>query len=163
MIGTQPEPRSFAAQPAANAGPNASSQPAAVHAARDARAVDAALHPDRASRPAEAHGISTALGAAITLMRRLVALAFGIVQAALLMRVLLLALDANGANPLARLVLDVSAVFEAPARGMFRVDQIATGSGSIVDVTALVAVVGWTLAQGLLLAALSLVSPSPRR
>jgi hypothetical protein len=79
------------------------------------------------------------------------------------MRLVLLALDADTANPLVRLVVGASGALEAPVRGMFRVDQLAAGPGSVIDVTALVALLGWTLAQGLLLAALSLVSPSPRR
>jgi hypothetical protein len=97
----------------------------------------------------------------IVLLRRALALAFGVVQVLLVLRLALLAFGA-GNNALVRLALQASATLESPFSNMFRVNQIPTGAGSFVDVTALVALLGWTLLQGFLLAVLSLGAPSRR-
>ncbi len=92
-------------------------------------------------------------------LRRIIALLFGILQAMIIIRVALLLLAANRGNEIVRFVLNVTAPFVDPFRGMFRLDTVtASGTGSVLDVAALVALVGWTLIEALLLAIVSIGS-----
>ena len=78
--------------------------------------------------------------------RRIVILIFGIVQILIGLRVLLLLLDAREANAIVRFVLDLSQLFVAPFDGILRVDALHA-AGSILDVSAVVAFVGWTILE----------------
>ncbi len=97
-----------------------------------------------------------------TVARRVVVLVLLLVQLLLVLRFGLLALVANQANPVVNATLQGAGLLETPFRGIFHTGAIAAGSGSVVDVTALVALMGWTLLQGALLAVLSLGSRSTR-
>jgi len=138
-------------------------QHSALPAALPATSAAPTVPPRAVSRTvARRPGVATLRRAAALLLRRTLALAFGVVQVLLLLRIALLALAADPDNTLVRLTLQTSAGLEAPFSNIFRVNTIAAGAGSVIDVTALVAVLGWTLLQGLLLAVLSLGSPSRR-
>jgi hypothetical protein len=82
--------------------------------------------------------------------RRIVVLVFGIIQLLIVLRILLLLLDAREANDLVRFILDLSQVFVAPFIGILRVDAL-NSSGSIFDVAAVVALVGWTVLEAVFL------------
>jgi uncharacterized protein YggT (Ycf19 family) len=86
----------------------------------------------------------------------LVTLIFGILQTLLLLRVLLLLLIANNDNAIVSGILSITDPFVEPFRGMFRLDQVSSRSGSMLDVAALVALVGWTLIEALIVAVLRL-------
>lgn len=88
--------------------------------------------------------------------RRVVALVFGVLQGLLILRIILLGLAANTANPVVFELMRVTAPFVRPFDSMFRIDRVALGGGSVVDVAAIVALIGWTLLQLLILAILSL-------
>ncbi len=90
--------------------------------------------------------------------RRLVALLFGILQALLVLRIILLLLIANRDNQLVAWILDVTDYFVEPFRGMFALDSVRGSQGSVLDVAAGVALIGWTLIEALVLAVLSLGS-----
>ena len=83
-----------------------------------------------------------------------VTLIFGILQTLLLLRVLLLLLVANNDNAIVSGILSITDPFVEPFRGMFRLDQVSSRSGSMLDVAALVALVGWTLIEALIVAVL---------
>jgi uncharacterized protein YggT (Ycf19 family) len=83
-----------------------------------------------------------------------VTLIFGILQTLLLLRVLLLLLVANNDNVIVSGILSITDPFVEPFRGMFRLDQVSSRSGSMLDVAALVALVGWTLIEALVVAVL---------
>ena len=83
-----------------------------------------------------------------------VTLIFGILQTLLLLRVLLLLLVANNDNVIVSGILSITDPFVEPFRGMFRLDQVSSRSGSMLDVAALVALVGWTLIEALIVAVL---------
>jgi uncharacterized protein YggT (Ycf19 family) len=85
-----------------------------------------------------------------------VTLIFGILQTLLLLRVLLLLLIANNDNVIVSGILNITDPFVEPFRGMFRLDQVSSRSGSMLDVAALVALVGWTLIEALVVAVLRL-------
>jgi uncharacterized protein YggT (Ycf19 family) len=87
-----------------------------------------------------------------TIARRIVMLLFGILQVLIVLRVVLLLLAANQDNTIVALILGVTDPFIDPFRGMFDLDQVRGRSGSTLDVGAIVALVGWTLIEALILA-----------
>ena len=84
-------------------------------------------------------------------IRRLVWLLFGVLQALIILRVILLMLGANEGNDVVSFILGVTDPFVEPFRGMFRLDSVSGASGSVLDVAALVALVAWTLVEALVL------------
>ena len=78
--------------------------------------------------------------------RRIVVLAFGLIQIVIGARIVLLLLDAREANALVSAILDISQVFVAPFEGILRTDSLHS-AGSVLDVTAIVALVGWTILE----------------
>jgi hypothetical protein len=80
------------------------------------------------------------------LTRRIVVLLFGLVQVVVGARVALLLLDAREGNALVAGILNVSQLFVAPFEGILRTDSLHK-AGSILDVTAIVAFVGITIIE----------------
>ena len=88
--------------------------------------------------------------------RRIVSLAFGVLATLLLLRIVLLLLVANETNDIVNFVYNITEPFVAPFRGMFQFDAVTPGGGSVFDVAALVALIGWTLIYALIMAILRL-------
>ncbi|HXI45840.1 MAG TPA: hypothetical protein VNH13_06025 [Candidatus Acidoferrales bacterium] len=78
--------------------------------------------------------------------RRVVVLVFGLIQLVIGLRWVLLLLDAREANGLVSGILNVSQLFVAPFEGILRTDALHS-AGSTFDVTAIVALVGWTILE----------------
>ena len=78
--------------------------------------------------------------------RRIVVLVFGLIQIVIGARIVLLLLDAREANGLVSGILNLSQVFVAPFEGILRTDALHAG-GSTFDVAAIVAIVGWTILE----------------
>lgn len=97
----------------------------------------------------------------LTTAARVVTFLFGILQAALILRIILLLLVANVGNDVVSLILSITDPFVDPFRGMFAIDRVTADQGSKFDVAALVALVGWTLVEALILAALRIFSRRP--
>jgi uncharacterized protein YggT (Ycf19 family) len=91
----------------------------------------------------------------LELARRVITLAFGVLQGLIVLRIILLLLVANRQNDVVQFVLNVTSPFVAPFRDMFALDQISR-SGAVLDVAAIVALIGWTLVELLVLAILNL-------
>jgi hypothetical protein len=91
---------------------------------------------------------------------RVVILVFGIVQVFIILRIILLLLNAREGNDLVSFILNTSQVFVAPFNGMLNVDNLKSG-GSIFDVAALLALVGWTVLEALILAAVGVFRREP--
>ena len=89
-------------------------------------------------------------GAAV--VSRFVKFLFGVLQVALILRVILLLLVANPGNDVVQLILNVTDPFVEPFRGMFQLDRVTADQGSMLDIAAIVALVGWTLVEMLILA-----------
>lgn len=89
-------------------------------------------------------------------VRRILSLLFGILAVLLGLRILLLLLVANQGNTIVDFVFDVTEPFVAPFRGIFAFDAVTPGGGSVFDVAAVVALVGWLLIYLLLMAILRL-------
>jgi uncharacterized protein YggT (Ycf19 family) len=78
--------------------------------------------------------------------RRVTLLAFGIIQLLLVVRIVLLLVNANEAQPLVGMLLTLSGPFVAPFEGILGADAIAANS-AVVDVAAVVALVGWSVLE----------------
>jgi hypothetical protein len=78
--------------------------------------------------------------------RRIMVLVFGLIQIVIGARIVLLLLDAREANGLVSAVLNISQVFVAPFEGMLRTDALHS-AGTTLDVAAVVAFVGWTILE----------------
>lgn len=82
--------------------------------------------------------------------RRIVVLIFGLIQIVIAARFVLLLLDAREANGLVSAILNISQVFVAPFEGILRTDNLHS-AGSILDVAAIVAFIGWTIIEVIVL------------
>jgi hypothetical protein len=92
--------------------------------------------------------------------RRVLVLVFGLVQVVIGLRFVLLLLDAREANALVSGILNISELFVAPFEGILRTDALHA-SGSILDVTAIVAFVGWTILELIVLWAVGIFRRAP--
>jgi len=90
-------------------------------------------------------------GAAV--VSRFVMFLFGVLQVALILRIILLLLVANQGNDVVALILNITDPFVEPFRGMFQLDRVTAG-GQVLDIAAIVALIGWTLVELLILALL---------
>ena len=82
--------------------------------------------------------------------RRVVTLIFGIVQTFIVLRIILLLLNAREGNGLVQFILDVSQLFVAPFVGIFNSDALHA-NGSVLDIAAIAALVGWTILEMIVL------------
>jgi YGGT family len=87
--------------------------------------------------------------------RRTVVFLFGIVQGLILLRIVFLVLDAREANGLVSGILNVSQVFVGPFDGILHTNALTAG-GSILDIAAIVAIVGWTVLELIVIAGIGI-------
>lgn len=80
------------------------------------------------------------------MIRRVVILIFGIIQVFIVLRIALLLLNAREGNDLVSFILNTSQLFVAPFIGIFNRDEL-TSSGSVLDIAAIAALVGWTILE----------------
>jgi hypothetical protein len=91
---------------------------------------------------------------------RIVMLLFGIIQVLIIFRIVLLLLNAREGNDLVSFILNASQIFVAPFNGMLNVDNLHSG-GSVLDVAAILALIGWTILEALILAAVGVFRREP--
>jgi uncharacterized protein YggT (Ycf19 family) len=89
---------------------------------------------------------------------RVVTFAFGILQALLVLRIILLLLVANQGNDIVQFVMSITQPFVDPFIGMFSLNRVTADQGSVLDIAAIVALIGWTLVEALILAAIRIFS-----
>ncbi|MGZ3640955.1 MAG: hypothetical protein ACXVAI_01685 [Candidatus Limnocylindrales bacterium] len=94
------------------------------------------------------------------LARRIVILVFGLIQIVIAARFVLLLLDAREANGLVSGILNVSQLFVAPFAGILRTDSLHA-AGSVLDITAIVAFIGITILELIVLWALGIFRREP--
>jgi uncharacterized protein YggT (Ycf19 family) len=114
-----------------------------------------------ASRSVSERIVEPATPGPLTVAMRVVVFAFGVLQALLILRIILLLLVANPGNDVVSFILGVTDPFVAPFIGMFDLNQVTADQGSVLDVAAIVALIGWTLVEALILAALRIFSRRP--
>lgn len=78
-------------------------------------------------------------------VRRIIGLLFGILIGLIIIRVILLLLGANEGNALVDTIYGITEPFVAPFRGVFSIDTVRPTGVSVIDIGALVAIVGWSL------------------
>jgi hypothetical protein len=88
-----------------------------------------------------------------TMASRIVVVVFGLVQLVIGLRILLLALDAREENAIVGGILALSQPFVAPFEGMLGTDALAAG-GAVLDLAAVLALIGWTVVELVILAVL---------
>jgi hypothetical protein len=80
------------------------------------------------------------------MIRRVVMLIFGLIQIVIGLRFVFLLLNAREANGIVSGILNLSQPFVAPFEGILRTNGLAS-HGNFFDVTAIVAIVGWTILE----------------
>ena len=106
------------------------------------------------------HHTATRGPGASEMSRRIILLVFGIIQVLIASRIVLLLLDAREANGLVSGILAVSQLFVAPFEGILRTDSL-NSAGSVLDITAIVALVGWTVLELIVLWAVGIFRREP--
>ncbi len=94
------------------------------------------------------------------MLRRVVVLIFGIIQAFIVLRIVLLLLNAREGNAIVSFILDTSQLFVAPFVGIFNSNALESG-GSVLDIAAIAALVGWTILEAIVLWAVNLLRREP--
>lgn len=113
------------------------------------------VSPARETVRTESLSTTTATPGRPELGRRIVVLVFGLIQVVIGARIVLLLLDAREGNGLVSGILNLSQLFVAPFEGILRSDALRSG-GSILDVAAIVALVGWTILELIVIWALGI-------
>jgi YGGT family len=94
------------------------------------------------------------------LLGRVIALLFGIVQVLIILRIVLLLLNAREGNDIVAWILNTSQIFVGPFEGMLNTNALTAG-GSVLDVAAILALVGWTVLEALIMAAIGIFRRDP--
>jgi hypothetical protein len=94
------------------------------------------------------------------MVRRIIVLVFGLIQIVIGLRIVLLLLDARTGNALVSGILDISKIFVAPFDGILNSNALTAG-GSTLDVAAVVAFVGWTILELIVLWAVGIFRREP--
>jgi hypothetical protein len=94
------------------------------------------------------------------MIRRIVMLVFGLIQIVIGARIVLLLLDAREANGLVSGLLSIGQVFVAPFEGILRTDSL-NSAGSVLDVSAVMALVGWTVLELIVIWAIGIFRREP--
>ena len=81
-------------------------------------------------------------------------------QVFIVLRIILLLLNAREGNDLVSFILNTSQIFVAPFNGMLNIDNLKAG-GSVFDIAALLALIGWTVLEALILAAVGIFRREP--
>ena len=82
--------------------------------------------------------------------RRIVVLIFGLIQIVIGLRIVLLLLNAHTGNFIVSVINNVGGVLIAPFEGILRTNALSAG-GSVLDVAAIVALVGWTIVEAIVI------------
>jgi hypothetical protein len=92
--------------------------------------------------------------------RRAIVFLFGIVQGVILLRIVFLLLDARESNGIVSGILAVSQVFVGPFDGILHTNALTAG-GSILDIAAIAAIVGWTVLELVFIAGVGIFRREP--
>lgn len=92
--------------------------------------------------------------------RRIVVLVFGLVQIVVGLRILFLLLDARTGNLLVSVINNLGGFLAMPFQGILRIGAVSSG-GSVLDVAAVVALVGWTIVELIVIWSLGIFRREP--
>jgi hypothetical protein len=102
--------------------------------------------------------VSVARPSGSTMAARIVGLLFGLIQLVIGLRIVFLLLNAREGNALVAGVLDLSRPLVAPFEGIFQTNALQAG-GSVLDIAAIVALIGWTVLELIILAFMRVPRP----
>jgi len=94
------------------------------------------------------------------MVQRILVLGFGLIQLVIGARIVLLLLDARTTNGLVSGINNLSQVFVAPFEGILRTSSL-TSSGSVLDVTAVLALVVWSVVELIAVSMVAVVQRDP--
>ncbi|MDP8904808.1 MAG: YggT family protein [Chloroflexota bacterium] len=115
--------------------------------------------PTHAVHDEHSHTAVTYRPGPVAMVERLIIWIFGLIQLLILLRIVLLVLAAREGNPVVAFVYDVSEIFVFPFRGILGRDQIPAGETAL-DVSAIVALVGWTILELIILGLIRVFRPA---
>jgi hypothetical protein len=92
--------------------------------------------------------------------RRIVVLVFGLIQIAIGLRIVLLLLNAREGNLLVAVINNLGGALTEPFRGILSLSAVSAG-GSVLDVAAVVALVGWTIIELIVIWSLAIFRREP--
>ena len=92
--------------------------------------------------------------------RRVIIVVFALIQIVIVARIVLILLDARQGNDLVAAILNVSQVFVAPFEGILQTDSLHT-AGSTLDIAAILAFVGWTILELIVIWAVGIFRRTP--
>lgn len=104
--------------------------------------------------------VTTSRPSGAELLSRVVVFIFGVIQLIIALRIFLLAIGAQEGNSIVRLVLDLSRPLVGPFEGILRTDALRS-AGATFDTTALVALIGWTVLEVIVLALVRIFRREP--
>jgi uncharacterized protein YggT (Ycf19 family) len=93
------------------------------------------------------------------MVERLIIWIFGIVQLLIILRIVLLLFAAREGNPIVSFVYSITDLLVAPFRGIFGINEIAAGATAL-DIAAIVALVGWTILELVILGLVRIFRPA---
>jgi hypothetical protein len=92
--------------------------------------------------------------------RRIVVLVFGLIQIVIGLRIVLMLLDARTGNLLVSIINNLGGVLIAPFQGILRISSVSSG-GSQLDIAAVVALVGWSIIELIVIWSLGIFRREP--
>ena len=92
--------------------------------------------------------------------RRIVVLVFGMIQIVIGLRIVLLLLDARTGNLLVSIINNIGGALAAPFQGILRLNALSAG-GSVLDIAAVVALVGWSILELIIIWSLGVFRHEP--
>ena len=105
------------------------------------------------------HASVTYRSSPTAMIERLVIWIFGLIQLLILLRIVLLLVAAREGNAIVAFIYDVSDIFVFPFRGILGADEIAAGKTAL-DVSAIVALIGWTVIELIILGLIRVFRPA---
>ncbi len=104
--------------------------------------------------------VVTARPSGAEVLSRIVIFVFGLIQLIIALRILFLAIGAREGNAIVATILDLSRPLVAPFEGILNTNALST-SGSTFDTTAVVALIGWTVLEVVVLAFVRILRREP--
>jgi hypothetical protein len=92
--------------------------------------------------------------------RRVAVLVFGLIQIVIGLRIVLLLLNARTGNFIVSLINNLGGVLIAPFEGILNSNALKSG-GSVLDIAAIVALVGWTIIEAIVIWSLAVFRHDP--
>jgi uncharacterized protein YggT (Ycf19 family) len=93
------------------------------------------------------------------MVERLIIYLFGLVQLLLVLRIVLLLVAAREGNDIVAFIYTLSDIFVAPFRGILSIREIAAGASEL-DVAAIVAIIGWTIIELIIIGLVRIFRPA---